>query len=86
MSGKKRSYLGVDIGTTSLAAVIVDHGGAVLKTLSRPNPSACDISADGRHEQDADAILTSVNGLVAECGSFAEGAGMGCGLVCDGQA
>jgi len=67
---KARAFLGVDIGTTSIAAVIVDGRGRVVRTLSAPNPSAGEPTEDGRHEQNADAILATVNGLIKTCESF----------------
>jgi len=69
------AYLGVDIGTTSVAAVTIDGRGKVLKCLNVPNPSAGEPTEDGRHEQDADAILSSVNALVARCESFVRAKG-----------
>lgn len=66
------AFLGVDIGTTSLAAVVVDCRGKVLKTLTAPNPSAGEPTDDGCHEQDADAVLDAVNCLIDECGKFVQ--------------
>lgn len=62
-----KAYIGVDIGTSSIAAVVVDRRGDVLETRTVPNPSAGEPTEDGRHEQDADAILKAVNGLVGAC-------------------
>ena len=70
MRKEARAFLGVDIGTTSIAAVVVDFRGKVLKTLSAPNPSAGEPTRDGRHEQNADAILKAVNALVEACEAF----------------
>ena len=67
MSRNATAYVGIDIGTTSVAAVVTDFRGKVLKTTTVPNPSAGEPTADGRHEQDADAILEVVNGLIGEC-------------------
>ena len=67
MSRRRRAWLGVDIGTTSIAAVVVDRRGRVLDSRTLPNPSAGEPTADGRHEQDADAILEAVNGLIGGC-------------------
>ena len=64
MRKEAKAFLGVDIGTTSIAAVAVDFRGKVLKTLSAPNPSAGEPTKEGRHEQNADAILKAVNALV----------------------
>jgi len=73
MNTKKsgKAFLGVDIGTTSLAAVVIDGRGKVLKTEVVPNPSAGEPTASGRDEQDANAILHAVNGLVESCEAFA---------------
>ena len=65
-----QAYLGVDIGTSSIAAVVIDYRGTPLKTLTAPNPSPSDPTPDGRHEQDADAILEAVNALVAAGEAF----------------
>jgi len=65
-----KAYLGVDIGTTSIAAVVIDCKGKVLKTLTAPNPSAGEPTEDGRHEQDPDAILKTVGRLVDEAEAF----------------
>ena len=65
-----QAYLGVDIGTTSISAVVVDCRGKALKSFGVPNPSAGEPTKDGRHEQDANAILKVVNDLVAECEAY----------------
>ena len=70
MRKETKAFLGVDIGTTSIAAVVVDFRGKVLKTLSAPNPSVGEPTKDGRHEQNADAILKAVNALVEACEAF----------------
>ena len=70
------AFLGVDIGTSSIAAVLVDSRGRVLETRTEPNPSACEPSPDGRHEQDANAILHTVNGLVETCEAIARERGL----------
>ena len=62
-----KAYIGVDIGTSSIAAVVVDHRGKILATRTVANPSAGEPSRDGRHEQNAEAILRTVNALVEEC-------------------
>ena len=64
-----QAFLGVDIGTASIAAVIVDYQGHALKSLTMPNPSAGEPTKDGCDEQDAEAILVSVNELIAACES-----------------
>ena len=74
MRKETKAFLGVDIGTTSIAAVVVDFRGKVLKTLSAPNPSAGEPTKDGRHEQNADAILKAVNALVEDCETFVRAA------------
>ena len=67
MRKDKKAYIGVDIGTSSVAAVVVDYKGNVLETRTIPNPSAGEPAKNGRHEQNADAILKTVNALVEEC-------------------
>ena len=67
MRRDKKAYVGIDIGTSSLAAVVVDYAGTVLETRTVPNPSAGEPTGNGRHEQNADAILKAVNGLIDEC-------------------
>ena len=67
MRKDKKAYVGVDIGTSSLAAVVVDYRGDVIETRTVSNPSAGEPTKDGRHEQNADAILKAVNGLVDAC-------------------
>jgi len=70
MRKDSKAYLGVDIGTSSVSAVVIDYRGKVLETWTVPNPSLGEPTADGRHEQDADAILKAVNGLVEDCEAF----------------
>lgn len=70
------AFLGVDIGTSSIAAVLVDDRGKVLETRTVSNPSAGEPSPDGRHEQDANAILHAVNGLVETCETLARERGL----------
>lgn len=67
MRRDRKAYVGVDIGTSSIAAVVVDYKGRVLETRVVSNPSAGEPTEDGRHEQNADAILQVVNGLVDAC-------------------
>ena len=67
MRRDKKAYVGVDIGTSSVAAVVVGCKGEVLETRTVPNPSAGEPTGNGRHEQDADAILDAVNGLLDAC-------------------
>ena len=70
MRDTDKAFLGVDIGTSSIAAVVTDADGKVLKTLTVANPSAGEPTRDGRHEQDPDAILKAVNGLVDASEAF----------------
>ena len=76
MSRRGRAWLGVDIGTTSIAAVVIDRRGRVLDTRTVPNPSVGEPTANGRHEQDADAILEAVNGLIGRCEDFIRAHGL----------
>ncbi len=56
-------FLGIDIGTTKVAAVIVDRGGALLAAASEPHRA--DLPApEGRSEQDAEAMLAAAWRLV----------------------
>ena len=70
MRKDRKAYVGVDIGTSSVAAVVVDYRGKVLETRTVPHPSAGEPTEDGRHEQNADAILKTVNELVEGCEAF----------------
>ena len=70
MRKDRKAYVGVDIGTSSVAAVVVDYRGKVLATRTVPNPSAGEPTVDGRHEQNADAILKTVNELIEDCEVF----------------
>ena len=67
MKKELKASVGVDIGTSSIAAVVVDHKGGILATRTVANPSAGEPTGDGRHEQNAEAILKAVNALVEEC-------------------
>jgi len=66
-----KAFVGVDIGTSSVSAVVIDGKGSVLESRTLPNPSAGEPTADGRHEQDADAILSTVDELLDGCEAFA---------------
>ncbi len=70
MTREEDAFLGVDIGTSSLAAVVTDFRGRMLKSWSVPNPSLSEPTKEGRHEQDAEAILEVVNGLIETCEDF----------------
>jgi sedoheptulokinase len=50
--------LGIDIGTTKVAAVIADASGSVLADCSRAHGAAIP-SAEGRSEQDAEALISA---------------------------
>ena len=67
MRKDQKAYVGVDIGTSSVAAVVVNYKGQVLETRTVPNPSAGEPTKNGHHEQNADAILKVVNALIDEC-------------------
>ena len=58
------AYLGVDIGTSSLAVVAVDADGHVLAEFTEPNPCAAEPTASGRAEQDADRVLAAADALI----------------------
>lgn len=58
--------IGLDIGTTSLAAVAVDQGGAVRAWASVANDSAVPGLAAGRAEQDPHRIRALAVGLLAD--------------------
>ena len=74
MRKNAKAYVGVDIGTTSIAAVVTDFRGKVLKTQTVANPSAGEPTDEGLHEQNADAILKTVNALVEACEAFVRAA------------
>ena len=76
MRKNAKAYVGIDIGTSSISAVVVDFRGHVLKSFAIPNPSACEPTKDGRHEQDANAILKAVNSLVGQCEEFVRDSGL----------
>ena len=76
MKTSDTAFLGVDIGTSSIAAVLVDGRGRALESRTVPNPGAGEPLPDGRHEQDADAILCAVNGLVEACETLARARGL----------
>jgi len=69
------AFLGVDIGTSSIAVVAVDERGRMLKCLSEANPSACEPSADGRHEQDPEAMRETAERLVGAVEEFVRASG-----------
>lgn len=66
-------FAGIDIGTTSISAVVIDVKGGILLTETLANPGAGEPTAGGRHEQDPDAIAAAVGGLIARCEAFARG-------------
>ncbi len=71
-------FLGIDIGTSKVAAVIVDRGGVLLAAASEPHHA--DLPApDGRSEQDAESMLGAawrlVRGLPAELRARVAGVG-----------
>ncbi|GAA0578494.1 carbohydrate kinase [Kribbella sandramycini] len=56
-------WIGIDLGTQSVRAVLIDPGGVVLARAARPLTSV----RDGvRHEQDPQAWLTAVDSCLAE--------------------
>ncbi len=56
-------WIGVDLGTQSVRAVVADADGIVLARATRPLTS----HRDGvRHEQDPQAWLDAVDGVLAE--------------------
>lgn len=73
MSKLRPSFLGVDLGTTSLAAVLVDGRGKALQSWTAANPSAGEVR-QGRDEQDADAILAAAEKLIAQAEAAAKAA------------
>ena len=59
-------WIGVDLGTQSVRAVVADADGTVLARATRPLTSL----RDGvRHEQDPQAWLTAVDEVMAEVGA-----------------
>ena len=68
-------YLGLDLGTTSVSAAVIDpETGHVLKTQSLPHHAEITADVPGAHTQDADTLVTQAQGLIApltaEFGSF----------------
>lgn len=65
--------IGIDMGTTSFAGVLVNGDGEVLKTVTRPNDCTLTGLPPGVHEQDADAMADAAGALVAELEDAAGG-------------
>ncbi len=59
-------FIGVDMGTTSFAAVLVNEKGEVLRTLTHPNGCTNEGLPPDVHEQDPDAMADMAEELVAE--------------------
>ena len=76
MKSAQDAFLGVDIGTSSIAAVVTDAKGRVVEELSVANPDAGEPTAKGVHEQDANAMLRAVESLVAKCEALARKRGL----------
>ena len=65
--------IGLDLGTTSLAAVRVDDVTLeVERTLTVPNAGEHGFGPNGAHEQNADAILRAAEALIAEISGGSE--------------
>ena len=69
-------FLGLDLGTTSLSAAVVDlTAGAVLTTRSRRHGADLPADVPGSHRQDPDVLVAGASGLLrelaAETGPFA---------------
>ena len=59
-------YLGLDLGTTSVSAAVIDlETGHVLRTQSLPHHAAIMADVPGAHTQDADTLVTQAQRLVA---------------------
>ena len=59
-------YLGLDLGTTSVSAAVIDlETGHVLRTQSLPHHAAITADIPGAHTQDADTLVTQTQRLVA---------------------
>lgn len=73
---KGAAYLGVDIGTSSLAVVVIDAKGKPLATFTASNPSAAEPTESGCSEQNADEVLAAVEDLIAHGEQFADTNGL----------
>lgn len=77
--GAQRGWLGIDLGTQSVRAVLVDDEGAILGSASAPLESSR--PAEGRHEQDPEhwwaAVVDACRVALAEAGPVEVG-----GLAC----
>ena len=58
-------YLGIDVGTTKIAAVVADGEGGVRAAASRVHEAGLP-SADGRAEQEAGVLLDTTWAVVRE--------------------
>ncbi|QVQ51751.1 carbohydrate kinase [Spiractinospora alimapuensis] len=77
--GAQRGWLGIDLGTQSVRAVLVDDEGVILGSASVPLESSR--PAEGRHEQDPErwwaAVAEACQSAMAEAGP-AEVGGLAC--------
>ena len=62
--GVKKSYLGIDIGTSLTKAALFDENGELIGTAEQP--TKLDHSAGGRVEQDVEDVVHSVGAVVRE--------------------
>ena len=64
MRDADKAFLGVDIGTSSIAAVVTDADGKVLKTLTVANPSAGWARLDGGGGEILQYVAARAGGLL----------------------
>ena len=58
-------YLGLDLGTTSVSAAVIDlQTGEVLTTYSRPHHAEMSTGVAGAHAQDPEILVTGAQGLI----------------------
>ena len=65
MTDTDELYLGLDLGTSGLRAIVADGAGEVVATATRPLQSDRHDTVSGAHEQDADEWLTAAYAVVA---------------------
>jgi len=68
-----KKWMGIDVGTSGVKAIVVDDDGGVIARGS------ANYAADGRsdaHEQDADDYLSTVRRVITECSITPDGVGV----------
>ena len=71
-------YLGLDLGTTSVSAAVIDlETGDVLKTRSLPHHAEIMADVPGAHTQDPDLLVARAQGLITSLTPFGPFSGIG---------